>query len=88
MPDYNDPRIHPTTKEPIPNTRKYLQRLRTEDEAQDQDFDEQTLELTPESEKNLESDISHWHHTVNRCERKHAILKAHDAYYIIFEVSP
>lgn len=49
MPDYNDPRIHPQTKEPIPNSRKYLQRELTEAETQDQDFDPQTPELTAES---------------------------------------
>ena len=77
-PDYNDPRIHPGTGLPIPNSRKYRQRAMTQAEEADGDFDEETLELTAESEKKLDHDISHWQAKATRCEQKHALLKKND----------
>lgn len=90
-PGYNDPRTHPTTGLPIENSRKYRQRDMTQQEQADQFFDTQTLELTQESEKKLESDTAIWQAAVNRCERKHDILKTHDdaaLNYILNHMSP
>lgn len=77
-PDYNDPRIHPGTGDVIPNSRKYHQREMTQAEEADNDFDEETLELTAASEKKLDQDISHWQAKATRCEQKHALLKKND----------
>ena len=90
-PDYNDPRIHPSTGEPIPNSRRYQQRAMTQDETDDRTFDRETLELTPESEKKLDHDISHWQAKATRCDQKHALLKKHDddaLNYVLQHMSP
>ena len=91
QPNYNDPRIHPSSGEPIPDSRKYQQRQMTQQEAADADFDRETLELTAESEKKLEHDITNWQAKATRCERKHATLKKHDddaLNYVLQHMSP
>lgn len=60
-PHYDDPRIHPNTLQPIPNTRKYLQVNLTRDEAAEgAAFDRSTLALTEASSAALNHDVVVW----------------------------
>jgi len=46
-PHYDDPRINPRTHLPIPGSRMYAQEEKTDAEADDPDFDDSNLDLTP-----------------------------------------
>ena len=65
-PHYNDPRLHPITAAPIPNSRKYEQVAMTNIEAADPNFDTNTLPLTEAGESKLNQDIKTWHSLTDR----------------------
>jgi hypothetical protein len=57
-PHYNDPRLHPRLNTPIPETRKYPQVPPTRTQSADQNFDTETLELTPEGKADYKFDYT------------------------------
>mmetsp|Transcript_7117 Transcript_7117/g.10085 ORF Transcript_7117/g.10085 Transcript_7117/m.10085 type:complete len:436 (-) Transcript_7117:79-1386(-) len=59
-PHYSDLRLHPTTSQPILNSRRYERIPATAEELATANFDPLTLPLTPESNAILYHDIDHW----------------------------
>jgi len=60
QPDYFDLRLHPRTKVPIPNDRKYPVKEITEDQMNDRHFDAETLEMTATAAKIYADDTAAW----------------------------
>jgi hypothetical protein len=73
-PHYSDPRLHPITSAPIPNTRKYARITKTPDQTADSTFDDNTLPLTDAGEAKFNQDLKTWH-TNN--DRYHRLLDKH-----------
>ena len=73
-PHYNDPRLHPITGAPIPNTRKYARITKTADQTADASFDDDTLPLTDAGEAKFNQDLKTWN-TNN--DRYHRLLDKH-----------
>lgn len=77
-PHYNDPRLHPITGAPIPNSRKYEQTTPTNAQLADPTFDHNTLPLTEAGENKLTQDIKTWNSNMDRYTRLLDKLRTHD----------
>ena len=77
-PHYNDPRLHPITGAPIPNSRKYEQTTPTNAQLADPTFDHNTLPLTEAGENKLTQDIKTWNSNMDRYNRLLDKLRTHD----------
>ncbi len=77
-PHYNDPRLHPITAAPIPNSRKYEQAPPTNAQSADPTFDHNTLPLTEAGENKLNQDIKTWNSNTDRYNRLLDKHRTHD----------
>eukprot|EP01035_Chromulina_nebulosa_P028542 gene28542-37691_t len=77
-PHYNDPRLHPITAAPIPNSRKYEQTTPTNAQLADPNFDHNTLPLTEAGENKLTQDIKTWNSNMDRYTRLLDKHRTHD----------
>jgi hypothetical protein len=57
LPHYGDPRLHPVTNGPIPNSRKYTRELPSEEETKDGNFDHDTLPLSSAGSAKFDHDL-------------------------------
>ena len=69
-PHYNDPRLHPITGAPIPNTRKYARTTKTAAQTADPTFDDDTLPLTEAGEAKFNQDLKTWNINNDRYHRR------------------
>jgi hypothetical protein len=57
-PHYNEERLHPVTKDPIPNSRKYAREAPTQEQADNVDFDHDTLPLSTAGSTKFDNDVT------------------------------